>query len=51
VSTEVNDRPMATPHLSFDRTHLGHEGADYFAKMVTRELASAVPEMRPLLVP
>jgi len=50
-STEVNDRPMATPHLSFDRTHLGREGADYFAKMVTRELAAAVPEMRPLLVP
>jgi lysophospholipase L1-like esterase len=51
ASTEVNDRPMAAPHLSFDRTHLGREGADYFARMVTRELAAAVPEMRPLLVP
>ena len=51
ASTEVNDRPMAVPHLSFDRTHLGREGADYFAKMVTHELATAVPEMRPLLIP
>jgi lysophospholipase L1-like esterase len=51
ASTEINDRPMAAPHLSFDRTHLGREGADYFARMVTRELAAAVPEMRPLLVP
>ena len=42
---------MAVPHLSFDRTHLGREGADYFAKMVTHELATAVPEMRPLLIP
>jgi lysophospholipase L1-like esterase len=36
---------------SFDYTHLGEKGADYFAKMVTDELASQVPEMRPLLVP
>jgi lysophospholipase L1-like esterase len=50
-SIEVNDRPMAALRLSFDHTHLGREGADYFAKMVTRELAAAVPEMRPLLIP
>ena len=49
--TEVNDRPAATLHLSFDRTHLGRAGADYFAKMVTTELGAAVPEMRPLLIP
>ena len=51
ASTELDDRPMAVPHLSFDRTHLGREGADYFAKMVAHELATAVPKMRPLLIP
>lgn len=51
AGTEVNDRPMAAPHLSFDHTHLGRVGADYFARIVTRELAAAVPEMRPLLIP
>ena len=50
-STEVMVKPMAQPKLSFDHTHLGIEGADYFATMVTRELSVAVPEMRPLLVP
>lgn len=66
ASTEVNDRapivpagpaanptmpPMAQPKLSFDYTHLGREGSDFFATMVTNELAVAVPEMRPLLIP
>lgn len=50
ASTEVDELPMATPRLSFDRTHLGREGANYFAAMVTRELAVAAPEMRPLLI-
>ena len=50
TATEVEVQPMAQPRLSFDRTHLGVEGANYFAAMVTRELAAAVPEMRPLLV-
>lgn len=50
-ATEVQEMPMAQPKLSFDRTHLGREGADYFAKMVTDELARVVPDMRPLLVP
>jgi lysophospholipase L1-like esterase len=50
-STEVMVKPMAQPKLSFDHTHLGVEGADYFATMVTRELSVAIPEMRPLLVP
>ena len=49
--TEVQDQPMARARLSFDRTHLGREGADYFATMVTAELAKAVPEMRHLLIP
>lgn len=43
---EVNDQPMARRKLSFDRTHLGRAGADYFAAMVTRDLAIAVPAMR-----
>lgn len=63
ATTETNDRPpapqpadpklppMAQPKLSFDYTHLGRKGADYFAAMVTAELATAVPEMRPLLIP
>lgn len=66
ASTEVNDRapivpagpaanpalpPMAQPKLSFDYTHLGREGSDFFATLVTNELAMAVPEMRPLLIP
>jgi lysophospholipase L1-like esterase len=50
-STEVMVNPMAQPKLSFDHTHLGVEGANYFATMVTRELSVAIPEMRPLLVP
>jgi lysophospholipase L1-like esterase len=50
-ATEVQEQPMARAKLSFDRTHLGREGADYFAKMMTGELARAVPEMRHLLIP
>lgn len=50
AATEVEVQPMAQPRLSFDRTHLGAEGANYFATMVTRELAATVPEMRPLLI-
>lgn len=49
--TEVEELPMARAKLSFDRTHLGREGADYFAKMMTDELARAVPDMRHLLIP
>ena len=59
TATEVNDEAarvqglpgMAVPKLSFDYTHLGRTGADYFSAMVTLELASKVPEMRPLLIP
>jgi lysophospholipase L1-like esterase len=43
--------PMGQAKLAFDYTHLGREGADYFARMVTEELAVVVPGMRPLLVP
>jgi lysophospholipase L1-like esterase len=64
AAKEINDRPpannakaadpalppLAQPKLSFDYTHLGRVGADYFAAMVTEELATQVPEMRPLLI-
>jgi len=55
TAVEVNDQPpvpgMAQPKLSFDYTHLGKSGADYFSRMIAAELALAVPEMRPLLIP
>ena len=59
AATEVNDQPppvaavpgMAQPKLSFDYTHLGRGGADFFAAMMTAELARQIPEMRPLLIP
>ena len=49
-ATEVVVNPTARPKLAFDRTHLGREGADYFATMMTVELAKAVPEMRRVLI-
>jgi lysophospholipase L1-like esterase len=51
AAAEVQVQPMATPKLSFDYTHLGTEGANVFASVVTRELSEAVPAMRPLLLP
>ncbi len=56
AAPEVNDKAppvagMAQPKLSFDYTHLGRKGADYFSAMVVEELAQKVPEMRPLLIP
>ncbi|MFT4252076.1 MAG: rhamnogalacturonan acetylesterase [Caulobacter sp.] len=43
--------PMGQAKLSFDYTHLGRDGADYFSKIVTDELATAVPALRRYLVP
>ena len=43
--------PLGEARLAFDYTHLGRFGADFFAAMVTGELAREVPAMRPLLVP
>ncbi len=43
--------PLGDPKLAFDYTHLGREGADYFAKIVTVEIASAVPALRRYLLP
>jgi lysophospholipase L1-like esterase len=51
ATTEVQVQPLASPKLSFDYTHLGTEGANVFAAIVTRELSEAVPAMRPLLLP
>jgi hypothetical protein len=50
-ATEVAVLPTAAPKLSFDRTHLGRFGADFFAIMVTAGLIEAVRGMRPSLVP
>ena len=55
--TETNDPPstavpgMAQPKRPFDYTHLGREGSDYFAAMMTMELARQLPDLRPLLIP
>jgi len=35
---------------AFDRTHLGQKGADLFARMVERELAQAIPAIRPYFI-
>lgn len=43
--------PMGQAKLSFDYTHLGETGADYFATIVTADLAKAVPALRRLLIP
>ena len=42
--------PMGTPKQTFDYTHLGHEGADYFAAMVAKALGDAVPALRRQLI-
>jgi lysophospholipase L1-like esterase len=43
--------PMGRNHDGFDYTHLGAEGAEYFAKMVVVGLAEKLPGMRPYLIP
>lgn len=43
--------PMGDPKWSFDYTHLGHDGADFFSAIVTAELAVKVPAMRRFLLP
>ena len=49
-STEVEESPLVAFKPVFDHTHLGRAGADFFAAMVARELAQAVPEMGALLL-
>ena len=36
--------PAGAAKTAFDRTHLGNKGADFFARMVERELVAARPE-------
>jgi lysophospholipase L1-like esterase len=36
---------------AFDYTHLGSKGSAYFARMVCDELISAVPELKPYILP
>lgn len=50
---EINVRaePLGDPKLAFDYTHLGRDGADHFARIVTSELARAVPALRRDLLP
>ncbi|ESQ78312.1 rhamnogalacturonan acetylesterase [Asticcacaulis sp. YBE204] len=43
--------PMGQTKLSFDYTHLGRDGADFFATLVTKELARVVPDLRRDLIP
>lgn len=42
---------LGQARTSFDYTHLGRTGADFFAALVTRDLMIAVPELRRSLVP
>jgi lysophospholipase L1-like esterase len=43
--------PTGKVNRAFDYTHLGRDGADYFATMVTDELAAKVPLLSQYLVP
>lgn len=43
--------PMGQAKLSFDYTHVGREGADFFARQVAFELAKAVPDLKRDLLP
>lgn len=43
--------PRGAVTRKFDYTHVGVVGAELFARLVTRDLAAAVPELRSQLVP
>jgi lysophospholipase L1-like esterase len=49
AATETVETAFAQRKASFDRTHLGRAGADYFAAMMARALAEAVPEIKPMI--
>jgi lysophospholipase L1-like esterase len=49
--TDKATAPMGKVNKAFDYTHLGRDGADYFAAMVTDELAAKVPTLSQYLVP
>ena len=52
--TQQSDKAAAAPmgkvNRAFDYTHLGRDGADYFATMITDELAAKVPTLSQYLV-
>ena len=54
-STEEQRRnqiePVGQAKSSFDYTHLGREGADYFSKIVVEELSKVLPEAATILLP
>ena len=43
--------PGARPATSFDYTHLGDKGAEFFAAQVARALAAVAPDLRGKLAP
>lgn len=55
TATRKSDNTAAAPTGSvtraFDYTHLGRDGADYFATVITDELAAKVPLLSQYLVP
>jgi lysophospholipase L1-like esterase len=52
TSPDATGRPLlAQPKRQFDYTHLGPEGADFFAAIVADELSRAVPELRERIYP
>jgi lysophospholipase L1-like esterase len=51
LATEVSETPQGHPTVVFDYTHLGSKGAALFSRQVAFELARAVPDLRPMLVP
>lgn len=55
TATRKSDKTAAAPpgkvNRAFDYTHLGRDGADFFAAMVTEELAAKVPSLSQYLVP
>lgn len=51
LQSNADVEPLGQARVSFDYTHLGVTGADFFARMVTKELALAVPALRRNLIP
>jgi lysophospholipase L1-like esterase len=51
VQNNAAVEPMGQAKLSFDYTHLGPVGADYFAVQVADELAKVTPKLRRYLIP
>jgi lysophospholipase L1-like esterase len=51
IVTDKATAPLGKVNKAFDYTHLGRDGADYIAAMVTQELAAQVPSLGQYLVP